>query len=109
MYIAPPNYHMMIETDGCIALSVDPPVNFSRPSIDVLFETAADYYRNALIGIVLTGAIKKIKTLGGLTLVQSIDSAEAKAMPAAAMAAVDVDHILSLEDIGHYLNTLCDC
>ncbi|WP_265339818.1 chemotaxis protein CheB [Vibrio vulnificus] len=88
----------------------------SRPSIDVLFETAADYYRNALIGIVLTGAnsdgalgLKKIKTLGGLTLVQSIDSAEAKAMPAAAMAAVDVDHILSLEDIGHYLNTLCDC
>lgn len=56
MYIAPPNYHMMVEVDGCIALSVDPPVNYSRPSIDVLFETAADYYGPSLVGVVLTGA-----------------------------------------------------
>ena len=116
MIIAPPNYHMMVESDGCIALSIDPPVNYSRPSVDVLFETAADYFGRELIGIVLTGAnsdgaegLKKIKQLGGLTVVQSLGSAEAMAMPEAAIEAVDVDHILSLDEIGPFLNSICDC
>ncbi len=116
LYIAPPNYHILVEHDGCIALSIDPPVNYSRPSIDVLFESAAEYFQNELIGIVLTGAnsdgakgLKRIKNKGGLTVVQSIETAEAKAMPAAAIEAVDVDHILSLEGIGHLLSDVCEC
>lgn len=116
LYIAPPNYHLLVEFDGCTALSVDPPVNYSRPSIDVLFESAADYFGNELIAIVLTGAnsdgaagLKKIKERGGMAIVQSVESADAQAMPQAAIEAADVDHILSLEDIGHFLNTICEC
>ncbi len=115
MYIAPPNYHMLVEVDGHIALSIDPPVHFSRPSIDVLFESAADYYRNELIGIVLTGAnsdgaegLRYIAENGGKTIVQSVASAESKAMPKAAIEAVDVDHILDLKEIGRFLNTICN-
>jgi two-component system chemotaxis response regulator CheB len=116
LYIAPPNYHMLVEFDGCIALSIDPPVNFSRPSIDVLFESAADYFAEELIGVVLTGAnadgavgLKYIADKGGMTIVQSIETAEASAMPEAALEAVDVDYILDLQDIGHFLSDICEC
>ncbi|MDF2154536.1 chemotaxis protein CheB [Vibrio sp. CAU 1672] len=116
LYIAPPNYHMLVEVDGSIALSIDAPVNYSRPSIDVLFESASDYYGHQLIGIVLTGAnsdgalgLKKIKQRGGLAVVQSVETAEATAMPQAAIDAVDVDHVISLEDIGDFLNSVCEC
>lgn len=116
LYIAPPNYHLLVEFDGCTALSVDPPVNYSRPSIDVLFESAADYFGDELIGIILTGAnsdgaagLQRIKERGGMTVVQSVESAEAQAMPQAAIEAADVDHILPLEAIGHFLNTICEC
>ena len=68
VYIAPPNYHLLIENDRTFALSVDKKVNYSRPSIDVLFETASEVYGSSLIGVVLTGArsdgakgLKKIK------------------------------------------------
>jgi len=115
-YIAPPNYHLLVEYDGCVALSIDPPVNFSRPSIDVLFESAADYFGKELIGIVLTGAnsdgalgLKKIKERGGLTVVQTIETSEAPAMPAAAIQTACVDHILPLEEIGEFLNEICEC
>ncbi|AZG36277.1 MULTISPECIES: chemotaxis protein CheB [Shewanella] len=116
LYIAPSNYHLLVGFDGCTALSIDPPVNYSRPSIDVLFESAADYFGNELIGIILSGAnsdgaagLKKIKQRGGLTVVQSLDSAEVKTMPQAAIEAANADHILSLKDIGHFLNTICEC
>lgn len=116
LYIAPPNYHMMVDFDRTIALSVEPPVNFSRPSIDVLFESAAYHYGNELIGIVLTGAnsdgaegLAKIKQRGGLTIVQSPESSEAQVMPEAAIEAVDVDHILPLDEIGLLLNEICEC
>lgn len=116
LYIAPPNYHLLVEFDGCTALSVDPPVNYSRPSIDVLFESAADYFGDELIGIILTGAnsdgaagLQRIKERGGMTVVQSVESAEAQAMPQAAIETADVDHILPLEAIGHFLNNICEC
>jgi two-component system chemotaxis response regulator CheB len=116
LIIAPPNYHMLVECDGSIALSVDPPVNFSRPSVDVLFESAAECYGAELIGIVLTGAnsdgakgLKKIKQRGGLAVVQSVESAEARAMPQAAINAVEVDHILPLDEIGSFLCSICKC
>lgn len=115
IYFAPPNYHLMVEYNRAVALSTDERVNFSRPSIDVLFETAAEAYEDGLVGIILTGAnadgaagMARIKQFGGLAVVQSPDTAEADAMPKAAIDAVDVDHVLPLDEIGHFLNTLCE-
>ncbi|WP_207687602.1 chemotaxis protein CheB [Desulfonema limicola] len=109
-YIAPPNYHLLVETDKSLSLSVDEKVNFARPSVDVLFETAADAYGKNLIGIILTGAnkdgsmgLKKIKKYKGLTIVQSPETAAADEMPKSAIAAVDVDFILPLNSIASFL------
>ncbi|MBC7607190.1 MAG: chemotaxis protein CheB [Burkholderiales bacterium] len=106
VYIAPPNYHLMIERDKTFSLTVDERVNYARPSIDVLFESAAEAYKNKLIGVILTGSssdgtagIKKIKEYGGLTIAQDPKTAESAYMPASAIAAIKVDYILSLEDI----------
>ena len=106
VYIAPPNYHLMIERDKTFSLTVDERVNYARPSIDVLFESAAEAYKNKLIGVILTGSssdgtagIKKIKEYGGLTIAQDPKTAESAFMPASAIAAIKVDYILSLEDI----------
>lgn len=113
VYVAPPNYHLMVEWDKTIALSVDEHVNFSRPSIDVLFETAADAYGKNLAGVILTGAnfdgsngLKRIKSAGGLAIVQDPESAEADVMPRAALDAVDVDAVLPVQEIGAYINHL---
>lgn len=110
-YIAPPNYHILIEDDKTIALSVEPKVNYARPSVDVLFESAADVYAESLIGVILTGAnndgaagLKKIKDYGGLALVQEPSEAEASSMPSAAIEATEVDHVLKLKEIGPFLN-----
>ena len=93
IYFAPPGYHLLVETDGHFALSVDEPVHFSRPAIDVLFESAADAYGEHLLGILLTGAsedgaagLQTVHELGGTTLVQTPESSEAIIMPAAALA-----------------------
>jgi len=114
-YIAPPNYHLLVESDRTISLSVDERVNYSRPSIDVLFESASEVFGDALIGIVLTGAnsdgsagLKKIKEAGGLTVVQDPCCAEVPAMPQAALSAVGKpDHVLVLEKIANLLNRIC--
>ena len=110
VYVAPPNYHLLIEEDHTLSLSLDAWVNYSRPAIDVLFETAAYAYREKLIGIVLTGAnydgsqgLKKIKEFGGYAIVQEPSTAEVDVMPNAAIAATTVDKILSPRDIGIYL------
>ena len=107
VYFAPPNYHVLVEDDRTLSLSVDAKVNFSRPSIDVLFESAADVYREKVIGVVLTGAshdgaagLKKIKEAGGLVLVQDPALAQAEIMPRAALAACNPDRLLSLAEIG---------
>jgi len=106
VYIAPANYHLMIENDKTFSLTIDEYVNFARPSIDVLFESAAEAYKNKLIGIVLTGAnndgtkgIKRIKECGGLAIIQDPKTAESSTMPASAIAAIQPDYILSLEKI----------
>ncbi|MFH1157249.1 MAG: chemotaxis protein CheB [Pseudomonadota bacterium] len=113
IYIAPPNYHLMVETDRTIALSVDGRVNYSRPSIDVLFETAAQVYQEHLAGLILTGAnadgargLARVKDWGGLALVQNPETAEARTMPESAIRAAAVDHILDLKAIGPFLNQL---
>lgn len=106
VYIAPSNYHLMIEKDHTLSLSIDEKVNYARPSIDVLFDSAADVYRGRLIGMILTGSsndgargLKKIKEAGGLAIVQDPSTAEASYMPAAAIAATQADYILPLEKI----------
>lgn len=113
IYTAPPDYHMLIEKDGTFSLSYDPPVNFSRPSIDVLFESAARVYRDRLIGILLTGAnsdgalgIRAIKEAGGITLVQHPQEAPYPTMPLAALSTDAVDHVLPISNIKSFLSEL---
>jgi two-component system chemotaxis response regulator CheB len=106
VYIAPPNYHLLIESNKTFSLTIDDRVNFARPSIDVLFESAAEAYKNKLIGVVLTGSnndgtkgLKRIKEYGGLTIVQDPETAESSYMPASAIAAIQVDYVLPLHGI----------
>jgi two-component system chemotaxis response regulator CheB len=113
VYIAPPGYHMLTELDRTLALSVDEPVNFCRPSIDVLFESAAYAYRRALLGIVLTGAnddgargLKAIREAGGLAWVQDPQEAVAGAMPQSAIQCAGADRILRLQDLAKELAAL---
>ena len=113
VYVAPRDYHLLVE-DGHFALSVDAPVTFARPSIDVLFESAADVYGAEAIGVVLTGAnrdgargLARIKERGGFAVVQDPDEAESRAMPESAMAAAKVDRVLKLREIAPLLNGLC--
>lgn len=113
IYFAPANYHLLVERQKSLALSVDAKINYSRPSIDVLFETAAEAYGQDLVGVVLTGAnadgaagLAKVKELGGLTVVQSPDTAEVATMPLAAINSTQVDHVLRLNEIGSFLNVL---
>ncbi|MDR3601726.1 MAG: chemotaxis protein CheB [Desulfosporosinus sp.] len=113
VYLAPPNYHLLVEQDGLISLSVEARVSYARPSIDVLFESAAEAYNRDLIGIVLTGAnsdgsrgLKKIKECHGLTIVQDPNTALAEAMPRAAIGATKVDYITPLTEIGQLLNKI---
>jgi two-component system chemotaxis response regulator CheB len=110
VYLAPAGYHLLIESDRSLSLSVDPRVNYACPSIDVLFESAADVFAASLIGIVLTGAnsdgaqgLKTIKARGGLAIVQDPATAAAMAMPRAALAATPVDHVLDLTAIAPLL------
>jgi two-component system chemotaxis response regulator CheB len=105
VYLAPPNYHLLVEK-GHFALSTDPPVEYSRPSIDVLFESAALAYGPGLIGVVLTGANRDgargasaIKECGGYLIVQDPLTAESRTMPEAALAMAQVDRVLALEEI----------
>lgn len=92
VYLAPSDYHLLVEHNKTISLSRDLPINFSRPSIDVLFDSAAEVYHDKLIGVILTGAnsdgslgLKKIKEHGGLTIVQNPDTAQASIMPKSAI------------------------
>lgn len=113
VYLAPRDYHLLVER-GRFALSTESPVAFARPSVDVLFESAADAYRELAVGVVLTGAnrdgargLARIKAQGGVALVQEPLGAESRAMPDAAIAAAPVDRVLPLAGIAPYLNGLC--
>lgn len=106
IYFAPPNYHLLVERTRTFSLSVDERVNFARPSIDVLFESAADVYREKLTGIILTGSsrdgangLRYIKSLGGRTIVQDPSEAEAPFMPATAISTQQPDYILPIREI----------
>jgi two-component system chemotaxis response regulator CheB len=110
VYTAPANYHLLVERDGTIALSVDERVNWSRPSIDVLFESAARVWGAAVIAILLSGAntdgvegMRAVRAAGGLTIAQDPAVAEYPVMPQAAIDAGAVDEVLRLEKIGKRL------
>jgi two-component system chemotaxis response regulator CheB len=105
VYLAPPDYHLLLEP-GCLALSTDETVNFSRPSIDVLFESAADAYGDTVVGVLLTGAnsdgtrgLAKIRAAGGYAIVQDPATAESPEMPGAAVREKVFDKVLPLDDI----------
>jgi two-component system chemotaxis response regulator CheB len=109
VYLAPPDYHLLIDAEG-LALSNDEPVHYSRPSIDVLFESAVDIWGGRVIGVLLTGAnadgaagLLRLKQRGGLTLVQDPAQAEAPEMPRAAIAAAAATKIVKLEEIAGVL------
>lgn len=113
LYFAAPGYHLLVERDYSLSLSQDDPVHFSRPSIDVLFESAADAWGPRVAGILLTGAsedgaagLATIQQAGGLTVVQDPDEAEVPTMPLAALQRIAPDYILPLRDIHRLLREL---
>lgn len=113
VYFAPPDYHMLVEKSRQIALSTDEPVHYSRPSIDVLFESAADVYGDRLLGIILTGAnadgaagLHAVHRAGGITVVQQPDSAMVPLMIVSALQRNPADFVLPLPEIAALLKGL---
>ncbi|KAF3888327.1 MULTISPECIES: chemotaxis protein CheB [Nostocales] len=120
VYLAPADYHLQVEgrdkaiSNPYFSLSVDAPVTYARPSIDVLFETAADAYADKVIGVLLTGAnhdgkqgLARIRARGGKTVVEEPSTAACATMPKAAIEAGVVDKILCLADIAPFLIKIC--
>jgi two-component system chemotaxis response regulator CheB len=114
VYFAPPNYHLQIESDYYFSLSTDSKINFSRPSIDVLFETAAWAFKNNLIGILLTGSnndgangLLTIKEYSGITMVENPETAFAKTMPCSAIELFNPDYVLGLDEMAEKVAELC--
>lgn len=112
VYVAPPDYHTLVEP-GHFSLSTEAPVRYSRPSIDVTFQSAADSYGHRSVGIVLTGAnadgsegLRRISDRGGMAIVQSPDTAESSPMPAAAMRAVPRAKVMPLDELVRFLAQL---
>ena len=113
VYFAPSDYHLLVEADRSLSLSMDEPVNHSRPAIDVLLESAADAYGPALAAIVLTGAnhdgaagLKAVCAAGGTAIVQDFADAQVAPMPEAALTACPSARVMTLDDLIPYLLTL---
>jgi two-component system chemotaxis response regulator CheB len=116
VYVAPPNYHLIVQRDRSLALSTDDPLHFSRPAIDALFESAADTYGAEVAAVLLTGASKdgargldRIARLGGLVIVQSPATAALRTMPEAALRRVPAraTQVLHPREIGPCLVRAC--
>ena len=115
VYFAPADYHLLVEPDFRCGLSIEPPVHFSRPSIDVLLESAAIAYARSLAGVVLTGAsedgargLAAVARAGGATFVQDPDTAEYRTMPAAALATAKASRVLALAPLADALASFGD-
>jgi two-component system chemotaxis response regulator CheB len=113
VYFAPADYHLLVDRGPQISLSADDPVHHSRPSIDVLFESAAEIYGDRLLGIILTGAnedgasgLAAIHDAGGVTVVQSPQTARAPHMVLSALKLRPADWVLPLDEIAEMLGTL---
>lgn len=116
VYLAPPGYHLLIENNRSFSLSCEGPVNFSRPSVDVLFESAAEVYESRLLGIILTGAnqdgaagIRAVRERGGTTIAQDPATAAVPLMPRAAIGTGCVQHIFELTEIRDHLISIGKC
>ena len=114
VYLAAPDYHTLVEADGTLALSTEGHVRHARPSIDVLFTTAAESYRERCVGVVLTGAnadgaagLARVAELGGAAIVQDPEMAERGEMPRAALTAVPAARVVPLAAIAAHLVELC--
>ncbi|SHM52991.1 two-component system, chemotaxis family, response regulator CheB [Pseudomonas asturiensis] len=110
LYFASSGYHLSVETDRTLSLSQEDRVFYSRPSIDILFDSASDAYGERLAGVLLTGAnndgaqgLLQIKKYGGLTVIQDPQQAQARTMPEAGLALHSPDYLLSLNEIGQLL------
>jgi two-component system chemotaxis response regulator CheB len=115
IYAAPAGYHMLAEKEQMISLSVDPKVNWSRPSIDVLFESAARAWPGAVVAVILSGAnddgargMRAVKESGGHTIAQDPEDAQSPVMPQAAINTGAVDEVLPAAKIGRRLIEICD-
>lgn len=113
MYVAPADYHLLIESDEFLSLDYSEKINYSRPSIDVTFRSAAEVYKEHLIGILLSGAnsdgaegMEEIKRHNGITIVQDPMEADTDYMPRQAILRSAPDYILQSNDIAALLNTL---
>lgn len=113
IYIAPPNYHLLVTSQGCVNLTQSEVMHFVRPSADVLFESVADSYKSGAIAVILTGTgvdgatgVRKIKEKGGIVIVEDSNTCEFDGMPKAAIKTGVVDQILPLSEIATALITL---
>jgi two-component system, chemotaxis family, protein-glutamate methylesterase/glutaminase len=113
IYIAPSDYHLLIEHNKTFSLDASEKVNFSRPSIDVIFQSAAEVYRENLVCLLLSGSnndgiegLKKVKENGGIAIIQNPLSAAISYMPEQAALHVNIDEVLEIEDIADYINQL---
>lgn len=113
IYIAPSDYHLLIEQDRTFSLDYSEKINYSRPAIDVTFQTAAEVYKEKLACLLLSGSnsdgvngLKSVKHWGGMALIQDPKSAQVAYMPAQAQANVKIDKVLSVEDIAEFINLL---
>lgn len=109
VFVGPPDYHLLVD-DGAFSLTTDEPVRFSRPSIDVMFESAVDTFGMDVVGVVLTGAnadgargLRRIADAGGHAIVQDPETAEVRVMPRAALKAVPDACVLPMEEIAGHL------
>lgn len=114
VYLAPADYHLLLERRGTFSLSTEASVLCARPSIDVLFESAADVYGANGVGVILTGAsedgahgLARIKSAGGVTVIEDPATAQCPVMPQAALDTGAADHVLAIEQIAPFLSTLC--
>lgn len=114
IYIAPSGYHLLVENDHTLSLDTSEKINYSRPSIDVAFESAAEVYGKSLTAILLSGAnadgthgLNAVKEKGGITIVQDPATAEIGFMPQNAIDIVYPDHILSISQILQFINSGC--
>lgn len=113
IYLAPAGYHMLIEENDIVSLNLEAPVAHSRPSIDVLFQSAARVYGSSLVAVILTGAnrdgadgIRTVKAFGGTTIAQCPKNAEMGIMPKASLDTGCIDYLKTLEEIPAYLDEI---
>jgi two-component system, chemotaxis family, protein-glutamate methylesterase/glutaminase len=113
IYLAPSNYHLMFDQDHRFSLSVSEPINHSRPSIDICFETGAEVFRNRTVGVLLSGAnmdgakgMFRVKKEGGITIVQSPEESEIRTMPETCISLFQPDHIFDSLKIISFISNL---